>query len=197
MAKVYTLRNREEGNLEHLNGKMFLGKIMNNGSLVLTEVVSGSVIRVSTSVVEKKVTDDGVIIRTESGQLYDLINVETLLPSAQAQEPEQAQETSQERKPFKLEDESHVNRDIHYGDGYSGTVYRFDRAISYEEFVNFCINEVGINLYKLTGYAWYEDHSAIVIGEVKSGNRWGCYEEGCPGKESRVWTYLWVRAYTD
>lgn len=196
MAKVYTLRNREEGNLEHLNGKMFLGKIMNNGSLVLTEVVSDSVIRVSTSVVEKKVTEDGVIIRTESGQLYDLINVKTLLPSAQAQEPEQAQEIKPESK-FKLEDETHVNRDIHYGDGYSGTVYRFDRAISYEEFVDFCINEVGIKLYKTTGYAWYEDHSAIIIGAVIGGNRWTAYEEGHPGKESKVWTYLWIRAYTD
>ena len=111
------------------------------------------------------------------------------------QTPEAVEELSLE--PYSVVDTEKVSRPISYGDGYDGTVYRFDRQISYEEFIDFCKKEVGINLYKLTGYAWYEDHSAIVIGEVKNGNRWNVYDEGRKGAESKVWTYLWVRAYTD
>lgn len=93
-------------------------------------------------------------------------------------------------------EETDIFRHIEYGDGYSGTVYKFNREISKEEFLKFCeVKE--LNLSKLDGYAWYEDHAAILPYALKEKERWTKWNVDKDKTSSDTWTYIWVRAYTD
>ena len=91
-----------------------------------------------------------------------------------------------------------VTRQINYGDGYDGFVAYFDTPISYEQFISYCKSE-NLDLNKMDKYSWYEDHAHVSASPIKSGNRWNTNDQPAakPGQMSSVWTYLWVRAYTD
>lgn len=132
-------------------------------------------------------------IKAVAKPLEDTIPEKVEEPVTVIQTPEPI-EVSQE--PYSVVDTEKVSRQISYGDGYDGTVYEFSRKISYEEFVGFCKDQK-LDLNKLDGYAWYEDHAAIIAGAIKNGARWNTFDEGKSGDAMFYWTYLWVRAYTD
>lgn len=112
-----------------------------------------------------------------------------------AEIPEQTEEiVNIDDIPEVLEKEE-VYRGINYGDGYSGTVYRFAKEVTYEQFVRFCkANELKVP--RKEGYAWYEDYPQILSETLLNGARHP--QRGASESDtSFTWTWLWVRAYTD
>lgn len=112
-----------------------------------------------------------------------------------AEIPEQTEEIVSIDDIPEVLNETQIERAIYYGDGYDGTVYRFAKEVTYEQFVRFCkANE--LKLPREEGYAWYEDYPQILSETLLNGARHpmrGASEYDT----SFTWTWLWVRAYTD
>lgn len=240
--KIYTLRSENIGPLQHLNGKMFTIEFDGENHMTLNDITTGDWLRKTTHVVKSKETMNGVVYTTASGAVYDLVDVETLLPSSPlnplnqiATEPfevdlpdlikdfpipdieaipipvevqEQAEailasltSDAEEPEAINVDDipavvnEYNVNRAIYYGDGYYGIVYSFAGEVNYEQFIRFC-KARGHELPREKGYAWYEDRPMIFNHRIINGEHHP--NKGASEKDvSPVWTWLWVRAYTD
>lgn len=78
---IYTLRTEYVGALEHLNGKMFTIKLDCDGHMTLNDVTTGDWLRKTTRIVKTEETVNGVVYTTQSGTVYDLIDVSSILPS--------------------------------------------------------------------------------------------------------------------
>lgn len=205
MASLYTLKNALDGERAVLNGKVLMIRVK-DGKLAFVDALTREVLWLTTSVKEKSVTDDKkeLTVVTSSGSKYEFLNVLSMVPTAAGNSINTIQANIIE-KPKKVElpskldiDRTPVTRQINYGDGYDGTVYKFDTELSYEQFLELCRRENN-KLAKLDDYAWYEDHAMVTPSSIISDQRISSYDnpEGKPGDVSKVWTYLWVRAYTD
>lgn len=247
--KIYTLRSENVGPLQHLNGKMFTIEFDCENHMTLVDVTSGDWLRKTTHVVKSEETMNGVVYTTASGAVYDLVDVETLLPSSPlnplnqiATEPFKVElpdlikdfpigdselpkievipipvEIQEEAAKIVMEmqektdevaeeainiddipavvEEYNVNRAIYYGDGYYGIVYSFTSEVNYEQFIRFC-KAKGLKVPREKGYSWYEDHPMVFNHRIKDGEHHP--NKGASEKDtSPVWTWLWVRAYTD
>jgi hypothetical protein len=244
---IYTLRGENVGPLAHLNGKMFTIEFDSEGHMTLNDVTAGNWLRKTTRIVKAEETINGVVYTTASGAVYDLVNVETLLPSSPlnplnqiATEPfkvdlsdiikdfpigdselpkieaipipveiqeeaakiaEEAIKEADTKEAINIDDipavveEYNVNRAIYYGDGYYGVVFSFVAEVNYEQFIRFC-KAKGMKVPREKGYAWYEDHPMVFNHKIIDGERHP--NKGASEKDtSFVWTWLWVRAYTD
>ena len=194
MATLFTLRKPMYDQIHSvLNGKVFVVKSNpDNKHMLIMDAADRKVLLESTSAIRRQ-TEDGFIVTTESGTVYDLVKVSTLIPTSEADSLPDFAYPDEELGPIK---EEHVFRHIHYGDGYRGTVYTFDHEISYDEFLNFCQKNEFELINKLEGYAWYEKHGKILDCAIVDDQR-------IPGgevkknKKHSVWTYLVVDPYTD
>lgn len=177
---LYTLRTAMNDDVHSkLNGKMFWVNVNNeNQHARFIDVITGLVLVESTSVESRVEGIEGIIIRTSSGTEYDLVFVETLIPTYKKNEFP---------KVVKME---HIHRQINYCDGYDGTIYTFESAIDVDTFISF-LNKEGMELRYLTGAAWYQDHAAIECPAKRFSY------DGTNNCESSTWVYKWVRAYTD
>jgi len=110
---------------------------------------------------------------------------------------ETAQADDSEVAPIDDVEETPVHRHINYGDGYSGTVYKFTGDVSYDEFIKF-LEKKNVKIGKLEGYDWYQDHDLITTKPIVSDQRisWG-HKAAKPGDKSKTWTHLHVHVYTD
>lgn len=83
MSKLYTLRNELTGEASVLNGEIFKVIIDNTGVAIFRIVNYNNPkdIWVTSSIVSKEVTSDGILFETKSGIIYDLIDVATLIPT--------------------------------------------------------------------------------------------------------------------
>lgn len=116
------------------------------------------------------------------------VDVTTIIPSAEKPAKESAEEPEDDVRLIKR---TEMSRDIHYGDGYHGYQFTFSAPIKAKDFIEFCYKE-GFDLDRLEGAAWYEDHAHIYPGNHSYPGQ-GWFEN----TTNEVWTYLWVRAYTD
>ena len=196
MATLFTLAAPMSGSTHSiLNGKVFT--IRQNSDtddhLVFTDCATRTVILETTSLVNKVDLGTKMIIKTSSGTEFILLKVEYLIPTAAAETPVEEAPSN-----FEAVSEEHIFRHIDYGDGYDGSVYHFDRKVSYDEFVSFCkrknlrmVDEIDV------AKPWYVDYPLVVRGAMKSGSRIGPDERHTRKDDSMVWTYMVVRPYTD
>ena len=105
-----------------LNGKL-ITVMVSHGSkrLMFKDATNDEQLWYATALVERTCTDDGVILRTESGAVYDLIDVSTLIPTRVP--PLIVMVTSSNFEP------------IHYKDGFTETVFCTSRDITKDELV--------------------------------------------------------------
>lgn len=179
--KFWTLKNFIEE--ENINGKMVTFEVDENShdtAVWVKDALTGTLLQVMFpgELPENAFAGSEVTIKGKT-----FVDVTTILPSAEkvAENPED----------IRLIERTELHRDIHYGDGYDGYKFVFSRPIKAKEFIEFCYKE-GYDLDKLEGAAWYEDHAHIFPGKHSyPGPAW--FEN----TTNEVWTYLWVRAYTD
>lgn len=297
-SKIYCLRHPNVGKLAPLNGKMFRIELDSLNQMNLIDAETGERIWETTKVVVPGHTDDGLCYTTQSGSVYDFVEVGKILPSINnpfaiplrttaTEEPDDyvfedmwnefdtnmknlMNNIEEDRKEFEAIKESVMNgiserheelnetmqnvtknitdninemldnhdeiekrlddinnalddllpddcevileedisdlpelssstnifRHIEYGDGYNGTVFHFKDVVTYEQFIRFCKFRE-LNIEKLTGYAWYEDHPMVLAEGMNDGQRIDRRDAATKDSESMIWTYLWVRAYTD
>lgn len=184
--KFWTLKEYMDG--ENINGKVVIFEVDRdsiNTALWIKDAVTGTPLQVLFPGELSANAFDGneVTIKDKT-----FIDVTMILPSA-----EPAKEPAKEPgiKDIQVVKRTEMSRDIHYGDGYHGYRFTFSRPIKAKEFIEFCYKE-GFDLDRLEGAAWYEDHAHIFPGNRSyPGPAW--FENTV----NEVWTYLWVRAYTD
>lgn len=112
----------------------------------------------------------------------------------QEKEDEVAEEAINNDDIPEVIDEFNINRAIYYGDGYYGVVFKFADEVTYEQFIRFC-KAKGMKVPE-RGYAWYEDHPMVFNQRILDGEHHP--NKGASENDtSPVWTWLWVRAYTD
>lgn len=170
-----------------LNGRIFRIKKSDDNIMKVFDALDKTELMTSTTIIDRVDTDDGhVIIKTSSGTVYHLRRLESLLPTAKAVEPAEPAPAPVEfpspekiaeatgKPDFEVVETKENFKPIHYGDGYDEVVYTFSRDITEDEFRKFCEDR---HMMKEKG-AWYENYSTI----FGKGN---------------VWTYRWVRVYTD
>lgn len=122
-----------------------------------------------------------VAIPTE--QINDIVNDDSIPPV-----PEDFPE---------LVSKENVSRQINYGDGYYGSVYRFAEPMTYDQFLDYCRMENN-DLSHLNSYEWWQDHPLVTPTCIKSGDRISHdNREGKKDDVSSLWTYLLVKPYTD
>lgn len=191
--KYWTLKEFVEG--ESLNGKIVTLEVINNPNtdkILLKADDAFSQYPLLLIFLDEELPAnafDGSEVTIE-GKTF--IDINTILPSAVEEPTEEPATEEKEIKYLKVEKKTELYRGIHYGDGYHGYKFVFNRAIDLKEFIEFCYYE-GYNLEKLEGAAWCEDHACIYPGnESYPGPSW--YDKD---KKFKIWTYLWVRAYTD
>lgn len=164
--RVLTLREPKSGDASVLNEKIFVAKIKDN-KVVFVDLVSQTPIWQTTQIVSNEATEDGVVVTTSSGSIYDMLDVLKLIPTS----------SKVELPPidFSVVDQKITTRERNYCDGIHKTEFTFDRDITLEEFTRF----LKLNSFKFHDAAgWWDDHHKI---------------EGF-GKQ---WSYIWVSAYTD
>lgn len=179
-----------------LNGKIFVVHINpDNNHMVISDVLTNCVLLESTHIVKKEETEDGFIVETSSGTVYDFLKVSSLIPTCEADdEPVVPRHRIVAPMPV---DSIHIFRHINYGDGYNGMVFHFATAINYDEFLAYC-KTAELNLMdKLENYEWYENHAEIIRGAMEDGQRIDHSNRGKSGDKSMYWTYLEVHPYTD
>lgn len=200
MATLFTLAAPMSGSTHSiLNGKVFtIRQNSDTDHLLFTDCATRDVILETTSLVNKVDLGTKMIIKTSSGTEFILLKVEYLIPTAVVETPVAEIKVEEAPSNFEAVSEEHIFRHIDYGDGYDGSVYHFDRRVSYDEFVSFCKRK-NLRMADEIDVAkpWYVDYPLVVRGAMKSGSRIG-YDEMHAGKEdSMVWTYMVVRPYTD
>lgn len=150
MCTIYTLRNALP-NGHFLNGRVFIAKKIpedNDNFHVEFLVLETGKVWLTTTVIQKLATNDGVIIQTKNTK-YDLVRVETLIPTKA--------ENTESNEPIVVS-KVYDAKAIHYGDGYYKYTYEFDRDLTEDEFVAFCEK----NGYKIIPEGpWYQDYSKV------------------------------------
>lgn len=220
MGRIFTLKTENTDKLEHLNGKMFKIKVDDHSKrMAIIDANTGKLLRLSTAMVDKVETEYGCKITTKSGQVYDLVDIASLIPTRAEETDAVHVEATPVDVAHKINDilapildeneepdltdivdpisEEDIFRHIEYGDGYHGTVYRFPENIKYETFIKFLKYVKNKDLSKMEHYAWYEDHPKIFKYPLSSGTRHENLSSAKEGDESDVWTYIVVRPYTD
>jgi len=176
---IYTLKNPLSGDKAILNGKLF--KVKSNSKVHddyykragFIDITNNECIWLTTKVVHVEKLQNGITIITESGSIYDLINVYSLIPTSECIKDEKV---VPEKIPFKVIDEKTSVKHIHYGDGYRMIDFTFDRDITREEFIDF-LKENNHDTREHQEHP-YQDY-AVITG---AGN---------------MWKYKWVNCYTD
>jgi hypothetical protein len=175
---IYTLRKPMDGDKAILNGKLLLLRIgKGDGRLKIADALTKEDLWLTTPVVINRGGNEGVHFVTESGTVYDFINVESLIPTRQIV-PTATTEMAHAEDPvvdFTVVSCGQSHKQIHYGDGYDKFTFEFSREIDEFEFVAFLKQEG----YRITKQEYpYQDYSKV------------------DGKGTN-WTYTWVRCYTD
>lgn len=203
--KTYTLATPMEGIHSILNGRIFGIKKDKDGHLSFYDRLTNEKLLDSTRFVERIDLPNGrVRIKTKSGTVYNLIHLTAILPTV-LDEPKNVDATtaadtdkitasvkiptvpapvglpkteapkSAVKIDFKVVDEETSHKGINYSDGYTQTVFTFNREITEAEFLAFCESK---NMRMKPKGAWYEDYCEI------SGS-------------GKTWTHRWVNVYTD
>ena len=82
---VFTLRCPMDGKRSVLNGKIFNVLKNTDNKLAFKDVCTGKLILYVTNVIiPVKKTEDGIIFTTKSGIVFDLVNVENIIPTSKA-----------------------------------------------------------------------------------------------------------------
>ena len=215
MANLYRLLIPQTDEMRFvLNGRNFNIKKTPDNRLVFVNPDDHSVLLKTTEVIKDSGESESNVreFRTSSGSVYCITKLdeecnvpEVMEPEAVKDVPTEAPATDEsiqalveEYENIKVVNEVNVHRHIEYGDGYNGTVFTFAEPVSYEAFLLYC-EKNDLDLDKLKKYAWYEDHAHVSPNPIKNEARWNTREQpaGKPGDKSTVWTYLWIRAYTD
>ena len=177
---IFTLREAfEEDDLRSiLNGRVFkIKKDKETSSLSFIDATTEERLWYSTALMSRGDTDDGCILQTKSGSVFDLVNIETLIPTGSAIISCENCDTDNAIPELPiLISKTHSSKPIHYGDGYERDIYVFDRSITNTEFVRY-LDSVGIHPRFKQRYP-YDDYDRI----EGSGN---------------MWHFITIKCYTD
>ena len=196
MRKVWTLKEMRHDHRDILNGCL-LSIYPKNDDIWIKDVVYDNTLLIIPKT-EFTENDDTLIIHAKDTDI-EFINVETLIPSQKIITVKDVKvsvssEESETSRPKELQiiKEKDFHKDIHYGDGYDGVKYTFNKKISYDEFLEFC-KKKGHDLTRLEGAAWYEDHAQVYSGLMEEN----MFHTDCKKDLCDIWIYKWIRAYTD
>lgn len=152
---VFTLTKPKTGFRSIINGKLLEIRSTNDYAEFIN-IQTKEVLLRTTKVINITRVKHSLIIRTESGSVYEFIDVSSLIPT---------KPTDNKEELITLLNKKYKHRDINYGDRYDKTTFTFNRGITEEEFRKF-LKE---NNYKIKEKAeWWNDYSTI---EGK-GNTW-------------------------
>lgn len=83
MKRLFTLAKPGSSTDKNvLNGKIFYVKVdPDTLKIAFVDVSTDEVLRVTTPILSKEYTDDGIIVRTKSGSTYELIDLYNIIPT--------------------------------------------------------------------------------------------------------------------
>ena len=165
---IYTLRKREKGDKEVLNGKIFTVKITPEKKAVFIDVLTGSALWVTTEVLSKSSVEEqgdwGITFKTQNS-VYNLVSVLGLLPTG-IKPPTEAYAVR----------ESNSHRPCEPGvAGLTKYIIEFSREITRDEFV---------------GYMIYNRHRKVIDGAVDANGV--PRPHSCITGDGKNWSYIWI-----
>lgn len=183
--KFYTPVSHND-NARGLMGRILIIKKTPTGHALFIDAQTGKPLWETTTIKNIEYNDTGVVFSTSSGSVYNLVAVDTLLPTKLCEEKEPKEEKKVDDTTILTAiDMKEEYKDIHYCDGYYKVTYTFNQNITLDRFIEFIKNRhfhnprINVNFPKNKADAdWYEDYDII---------------EG----SDNIWTWTWVKRYTD